>query len=70
VVHNFTRWLALRLGFANLGLFDAMPSVTDTGSAVAPAIVNAILDATGVSFTDLPVTAEKVFQALQERGQR
>ena len=37
-------------------------------SAVAPAIVNAILDATGVSFTDLPITAEKVFQALQEQG--
>jgi CO/xanthine dehydrogenase Mo-binding subunit len=37
-------------------------------SAVAPAIVNAILDATGVSFTDLPITAEKVFHALQEHG--
>lgn len=37
-------------------------------STVAPAIVNAILDATGVSFTDLPVTAEKVFTALVERG--
>jgi CO/xanthine dehydrogenase Mo-binding subunit len=33
--------------------------------AVAPAIVNAILDATGISFTELPVTAEKVFHALQ-----
>jgi CO/xanthine dehydrogenase Mo-binding subunit len=36
-------------------------------SAVAPAIVNAVLDAVGVSITDLPVTAEKVFQALQAR---
>jgi CO/xanthine dehydrogenase Mo-binding subunit len=33
--------------------------------AVAPAIVNAVLDAIGVSITDLPVTAEKVRQALQ-----
>lgn len=36
-------------------------------SAVAPAIVNAILDATGMSFTDLPITSEKVFNALQAR---
>jgi CO/xanthine dehydrogenase Mo-binding subunit len=33
--------------------------------AVAPAIVNAILDATGISFTELPITSEKVFNALQ-----
>jgi CO/xanthine dehydrogenase Mo-binding subunit len=36
--------------------------------AVAPAIVNAILDATGVSFTDLPITSEKVFNALQAQS--
>lgn len=35
--------------------------------AVAPAIVNAVLDATGISIKELPVTAEKVFRALQER---
>ncbi len=34
-------------------------------SAVAPAIVNAVLDATGLSITDLPVTSEKVYSALQ-----
>jgi xanthine dehydrogenase molybdenum-binding subunit len=34
-------------------------------SAVAPAIVNAVLDAIGVSIPDLPVTAEKVYTALQ-----
>ncbi|MGQ4809850.1 putative xanthine dehydrogenase subunit D [Candidatus Entotheonellaceae bacterium PAL068K] len=38
-------------------------------SAVAPAIVNAILDATGISFTDLPVTAEKVYHALHPQAQ-
>jgi CO/xanthine dehydrogenase Mo-binding subunit len=32
--------------------------------AVAPAIVNAVLDATGISITELPVTAEKVYRAL------
>jgi CO/xanthine dehydrogenase Mo-binding subunit len=36
-------------------------------STVAPAIVNALLDATGISFPDLPVTAERVFEALQKR---
>jgi CO/xanthine dehydrogenase Mo-binding subunit len=35
--------------------------------AVAPAIVNAVLDAVGVSITDLPVTSEKVRRALQAR---
>jgi CO/xanthine dehydrogenase Mo-binding subunit len=35
--------------------------------AVAPAIVNAVLDAVGVSITELPVTSEKVRQALQAR---
>jgi CO/xanthine dehydrogenase Mo-binding subunit len=35
-------------------------------SAVAPAIVNAVLDATGLSITDLPVTSEKVYNALQQ----
>ncbi len=37
-------------------------------SAVAPAIVNAVLDATGISIPDLPVTAEKVYRALQQKG--
>ncbi|MCB1745157.1 MAG: molybdopterin-dependent oxidoreductase, partial [Gammaproteobacteria bacterium] len=36
-------------------------------SGVAPAIVNAILDATGESFRELPVTAEKVYRRLHER---
>lgn len=33
-------------------------------SGVAPAIVNAILDATGQSFRELPVTAEQVYRRL------
>ena len=37
-------------------------------SAVAPAIVNAVLDATDISIPDLPVTAEKVYRAMQERA--
>jgi CO/xanthine dehydrogenase Mo-binding subunit len=36
-------------------------------SAVAPAIVNAVLDATGLSLRELPITSEKMFNALQEQ---
>jgi CO/xanthine dehydrogenase Mo-binding subunit len=32
-----------------------------------PAIVNAIYDAIGVRFTDLPITPEKVLKALKEK---
>ena len=34
---------------------------------VAPAIANAIEDAIGVRIKDLPLTAEKILRALQER---
>lgn len=37
-------------------------------SAVAPAIVNAILDATGISMRDLPVTSEAMLAALERNG--
>jgi CO/xanthine dehydrogenase Mo-binding subunit len=37
-------------------------------SQVAPAIANAVYDAVGVRIKDLPITAEKVFRALQDRG--
>jgi CO/xanthine dehydrogenase Mo-binding subunit len=36
-------------------------------SQVAPAIANAVYDAVGVRIMDLPLTAEKVFRALQAR---
>ena len=36
-------------------------------SPVAPAIANAVEDAVGVRIKDLPITAEKVFQALQNK---
>jgi len=34
-------------------------------SSVAPAIVNAILDATGVAMMEIPVSSEKLFRAMQ-----
>lgn len=36
---------------------------------VAAAIANAVEDAVGVRIKDLPITAEKVYRALKERGQ-
>jgi carbon-monoxide dehydrogenase large subunit len=36
----------------------------------APAMANAINDAVGIRFNDLPLSAEKVFQALQDRDTR
>ena len=37
-------------------------------SSVAPAIVNAILDATGVGITGIPVSSEKLFRAMAEQS--
>jgi len=36
---------------------------------VAPAIANAVADAIGVRIRDLPITAEKVYRALQGKTQ-
>ncbi len=39
-------------------------------SPVAAAIANAVEDAVGVRIRDLPVTAEKIYKALQEKGKK
>jgi len=49
------------------GPFGAKESGEGTQLAPAPAIVNAIYDAIGVRFTTLPVTPEKVLEALQRK---
>ena len=36
-------------------------------SSVAPAIINAILDATGVSMTEIPVSSERLFRAMEQK---
>ena len=38
-------------------------------SSVAPAIINAILDATGVSISEIPVSSEKLFRAMRETSE-
>ena len=39
-------------------------------SSVAPAIINAILDATGVAINEIPVNSEKLLRALQSLGSK
>ncbi len=39
-------------------------------SCIAPAIVNAILDATGISMTQLPVTSEAMLEQLEKQAEK
>jgi CO/xanthine dehydrogenase Mo-binding subunit len=50
------------------GPFGAKESGEGTQLAPAPAIINAIYDAIGVRFKSLPVTPEKVLEALRKKG--
>ncbi|WP_206808859.1 xanthine dehydrogenase family protein molybdopterin-binding subunit [Paradesulfitobacterium ferrireducens] len=52
-----------------LGPFGAKESAEGTQVSTVPAIVNAIYDATGIMFTDLPITPEKVLRALEQKEQ-
>ena len=49
-----------------VGPFGAKESGEGTQLAPAPAIVNAIYDAIGVDFMELPITPEKILNALEE----
>ncbi len=49
------------------GPFGAKESGEGTQLALAPAIINAIYDAIGVRFKSLPVTPDKVLEALREK---
>ena len=40
------------------------------GTQLAPAIINAIYDAIGVWFKSLPVTPEKVLEALRKKDKK
>lgn len=50
------------------GPFGAKESGEGTQLAPAPAIINAIYDAIGIRFKSLPVTPDKVLEALQKKG--
>jgi len=48
-----------------VGPFNIKGIGENPSSPMAPAIANAVADATGVRITDLPITAEKIYRALQ-----
>jgi 4-hydroxybenzoyl-CoA reductase alpha subunit len=50
-----------------LGPFGAKEAGEGTQLAPAPAIVNAIYDAIGIDFNELPITPEKVLEALEKQ---
>lgn len=54
---------------AGQGPFQSKTIAESSLSGVAPAIANAIFDAVGVRITDLPISAERVYHAL-DRGKR
>ena len=51
-----------------VGPFGAKEAGEGTQLAPAPAIVNAIYDAIGIDFKELPVTPEKILEALRKAG--
>jgi len=50
------------------GPYNSMPIGETSNIAVAAAIANAVDDAVGVRITTLPITSEKVYEALRKRG--
>jgi len=51
-----------------IGPFGAKEAGEGTQLSPAPAIVNAIYDAIGVDFMELPITPEKILKALEKKG--
>jgi putative selenate reductase molybdopterin-binding subunit len=52
------------------GPFGAKAAAEIPTDGVAPAVVNAIFDATGVRLRQIPATPERVWRALKDRGGR
>jgi 4-hydroxybenzoyl-CoA reductase subunit alpha len=50
-----------------IGPFGAKEAGEGTQLSPAPAIVNAVYDAIGVDFMELPITPEKILDALEEK---
>jgi CO/xanthine dehydrogenase Mo-binding subunit len=51
-----------------LGPYGAKGIGEPSDNSIAPAVVNAIRDATGVCFTEMPVTPEKILSALKKQN--
>ena len=58
----------VRDAYDRQGPFGAKGTGESTSIALSPAIGNAIADAIGVHITDLPITPESVFRALQKKN--
>ena len=56
--------------YDNVGPLGAKAQGECAINAVAPAIANAVADATGVRFTDLPLTPDRIFERLGRRHDR
>ncbi len=52
------------------GPWSAKPMAEHPIVAVAPVILNALRDATGVEFTSLPVTPDTILEALRAKEAR
>jgi len=52
------------------GPFGAKAAGELTNNAVPPAYANAVADAVGVRIRNMPVTAERVYEALEAEGRR
>jgi len=50
------------------GPFQSKPIGENTVTPTAAAIANAVYDAIGIQIKDLPITAEKLYLALQKKG--
>jgi len=50
------------------GPFQSKPIGEHSTVPTAPCIANAVYDAVGVQIKDLPITAEKIYFALREKG--
>jgi len=51
------------------GPFNAKPAAEHAITPIPPAIGNAVFNATGVRLTSLPLSAEKVYDAMREKQQ-
>ena len=52
--------------YDKIGPFGSKSIAENTNNAIPPAIGNALRDATGVRFTALPFTEDRIFAKLQE----